>query len=76
MGDSLLKPATPRRVTRRPTVMDQRFRGDAWVEDARDGTLSLCLGNYSLAALRGLPLDLPHLNQVLDHLRQPPRTRA
>ncbi len=73
MGDSLRNLTTPGQATRRPTVMDRRFRGDAWVEDARDGTLSLCLGNYPLAALRGLALDLPHLNQVLDRLRQPPR---
>jgi hypothetical protein len=50
-----------------------RFRGDAWVEDAHDGTLALYLGNYPLAAVRGLPLDLPHLNQVLDRLRQEQR---
>jgi hypothetical protein len=53
-----------------------RFRGDAWVEDAHDGTLALYLGNYPLAALRGLPLDLPHLNQVLDRLRQEQRGSA
>jgi hypothetical protein len=56
--------------------MDRRFRGDPWVEDRHDGTLSLCLGNYSLAELQALALDLPHLNQLLDRLRQGPRTRA
>jgi hypothetical protein len=61
---------------RRPTVTDLRFRGDAWVEDACDGTLSLYLGNYPLAALRGLAFDLPHLNQVVDRLRQEPRARV
>jgi hypothetical protein len=76
MGNSLVGLATPRQAIRRPTVMDRRFRGDAWVEDAHDGTLALCLGNYPLAALQALSLDLPHLNQILDRLRQPPRTRA
>ncbi len=65
-----------RRPVRRPTVMDRRFRGDAWVEDARDGTLSLYLGNYCLADLRAVAIDLPHLNQLLDRLRQAPRGRG
>jgi hypothetical protein len=76
MANSFLSLATPQQAGRRPTVLDRRFRGDAWVEDAHDGTLSLCLGNYPLAALHALTLDQPHLNQVLDRLRQPPRTRA
>ncbi len=68
--------AMPRRPGRRPTVMDRRFRGDAWVEDRHDGTLSLYLGNYRLARLRALPIDLPYLNQLLDRLRQAPRARG
>jgi hypothetical protein len=56
--------------------MDPRFRGDPWVEEGYDGTLSLCLGNYPLAALPGSPLDLPHLNALLRRLRRPPGCRA
>lgn len=56
--------------------MDRRFRGDPWVEDRHDGTLSLYLGNYCLAALHAPALDLPHLNQLLDRLRQTPRARG
>jgi hypothetical protein len=52
--------------------MDLRFRGDACVIDACDGTLTLCLGNYPLAPVLGLPLDLPHFNALLERLRQPP----
>jgi hypothetical protein len=76
MGDSSGRQALPRRLARRPTVMDRRFRGDPWVEDRHDGTLSLYIGNYCLAGLRALALDLPHLNQLLDRLRQPPRSRG
>jgi hypothetical protein len=76
MGNSFPGQALLRRSTKRPTVMDLRFRGDAWVEDQRDGTLSLCLGNYSLAAVRGSALDLPHLNTLLSRLRQRPCCRA
>jgi hypothetical protein len=56
--------------------MDPRFCGDPWVEDRCDGTLCLCVGNYPLAALRGLALDLPHLNQVFNRLRQATRERG
>jgi hypothetical protein len=76
MGHSNTGLSLARRPARRPTVMDRRFRGDPWVEDRHDGTLSLYLGNYCLAALRALAIDLPHLNQLLDRLRQTPRTRG
>jgi hypothetical protein len=56
--------------------MDQRFRGDAWIESGRDERLCLCLGNYPLSELRALALDVPHLNHLLDHLRQVPRARG
>ena len=76
MGNSSSVQTQVRRPARRPTVMDRRFRGDPWVEDRHDGTLSLYLGNYPLAALQALALDLPHLNQLLERLRQGPRTRG
>jgi len=56
--------------------MDMRFQGDPWLEDARDGTLSVCVGNYPLAVLRGLSLDLPHLNGLLERLRHRGGCRA
>jgi hypothetical protein len=76
MGQLLLEQESLRQPTKRPTVMDRRFRGDPWVEGGEDGTLSLYLGNYPLAELRGLPLDLPHLNRVLERLRHAPLGRA
>lgn len=59
----------------RPSVMDLRFRGDACVLDGEDGTLELCLGNFSLAQVAGLPFDLPHLNTLVDRLRHSRRSR-
>jgi hypothetical protein len=70
MVRSSAKQALLKRRTNRPTILDRRFRGDPWVEDRRDGTLALYLGNYRLANLPGLPLDQPHLNQLLERLRQ------
>jgi hypothetical protein len=75
MGNSPPAQALLRRRAHRPTVMDQRFRGDPWL-DGQDGVLHLYLGNFRLAVLPGLDLDLPHLNQLLDRLRQGPRGRA
>jgi hypothetical protein len=76
MGDSFLCPSLLRQAARRPTVTDLRFRGDPWVETARDGMLAVRLGNYHLAALHGSPLDLPHFNTLLSRLRQRPCCRA
>jgi hypothetical protein len=76
MGNSVPISVPTRRPTRRPTITDMRFQGDPWLEDARDGTLSLCVGNYPVAVLRGLSLDLPHLNSLLDRLRQRSGCRA
>ena len=56
--------------TFRPTALDMRFAGDAWIFDRCDGSLSLCVGNYSLAHISGLPFDLPSLNHRLERLRQ------
>ncbi|HKI37769.1 MAG TPA: hypothetical protein VKA46_38305 [Gemmataceae bacterium] len=76
MGKSVPVQLPSRRPARRPTVMDMRFQGDPWLEDARDGTLSVCVGNYPLAVLRGLSLDLPHLNGLLERLRHRGGCRA
>ncbi|MGG7380873.1 hypothetical protein ACQ7B2_19755, partial [Escherichia coli] len=65
-----------RKAAKRPTVTDLRFRGDPWVESQCDGMLSLCLGNYHLAALHGSSLDQAHFNTLLNRLRQRPCCRA
>jgi hypothetical protein len=59
----------------RPSVLDLRFQGDVWALDARDGTLALWLGNYQVAAVSGLPFELPHFNALLARLRTPRRSR-
>jgi len=53
-----------------PSVLDPRFRGDACIVPAGDGTLTIYLGNYNLAQLPGTSLDLPYLNALLVRLRQ------
>jgi hypothetical protein len=55
--------------TVRPSLLDMRFRGDPWIIDRRDGTFALCLGNYDVAWVHGLPVDLPSLNRLLDGAR-------
>jgi hypothetical protein len=54
----------------RPSLLDQRFTSDAWIVDQGDGTLMLRLGDYDLAPIVGLPLDLPSLNQLFGRLRR------
>jgi hypothetical protein len=55
--------------TVRPSFLDLRFSDDAWVLDRGEELLALCLGSCRLAGIRGLPLDLPSLNQLLDRAR-------
>ena len=52
----------------RPSLLDRRFSSDAWIVDQGDGTLMLRLGDYDLASIIGLPLDLPSLNQLFGRL--------
>jgi hypothetical protein len=60
--------------TVRPSLLDLRFSGDAWVVPQPDGTPALFLGGYRLVPVVALPLDLPTLNQMLDRARhQRPR---
>jgi hypothetical protein len=54
----------------RPSLGDSRFKGDAWIADEGDGTLAMRLGNYCLAEIAGLALDVPTLNQLFDKLRR------
>lgn len=63
-----LRPRPLRSV--RPSLLDLRFTGDPWVIDLRNGTASLRLDNYHLAAIAVSPFDLPSLNQLLLQLRQ------
>jgi hypothetical protein len=52
----------------RPSLIDWRFTADAWIFEEGDGTLTLRLGDYNLARITGLSLDLPSLNQILNRL--------
>jgi hypothetical protein len=54
----------------RPSLLDRRFTGDAWVVDQGDGTLAVRLGDYNLVQITGLALDLPSLNQTLGRVWQ------
>jgi hypothetical protein len=58
----------------RPSVLDARFRGDPWLEPGEEGTVSLCLGNFSLATLSAVEFDRPALNTILLRLREPARS--
>jgi hypothetical protein len=73
----VLSSSTSLRIPRvRPSLLDCRFTGDAWVIDQGDGTLAVRLGDYNLSQITGLALDVPSLNQLLDrvwHRRPRPR---
>jgi hypothetical protein len=64
--------------TTRPSLFDLRFNGDAWIVDHGDDGFALCLGDYRLASISGLALDLPSLNQLYDRARhrRPRRRRS
>jgi len=53
----------------RPSMLDLRFSGDPWVEDRGEESFSLCLGDYRLVSIKGLALDLPIFNRLLDDAR-------
>src|SRR5262249_3500964 len=53
----------------RPSLIDPRFTGDPWIVDCGGGAFSLCLGDYCLAGISGVTIDLPSFNQVFDRLR-------
>jgi hypothetical protein len=54
----------------RPSLLDLRFNGDAWVSAHADGEVALCLGDYRLVRLEVLPFDVPCLNRALLQLRE------
>jgi hypothetical protein len=61
----------------RPSVLDHHGGGDAWIVASGAGPLALCLGGLPVALIRGSPLDLPALNQLLDRARnRRPRRRG
>ncbi len=59
----------------RPSLLDLRFNGDAWVSEDGHGDVALCLGGYRLVRLDVLPFDVPCLNRTLLQLREA-RARA
>jgi hypothetical protein len=60
----------------RPSLVDWRFTGDVWIIDDGKGNLALRLGDYELARITGLPLDVPSLNSTLQHVwNRRPRQR-
>jgi hypothetical protein len=69
-----LRPASARKKpirlrSVRPSVLDLRFCGDPWIVAGEDGQFALCLGDYNLASIDSLELDLPALNALLDQVR-------
>jgi hypothetical protein len=64
----------PRR--QQPSILDPELTGDPWLEDLGFGLWALCVDDTCLACIRGVDLDRPSLNRVLDRLwRRPPRRR-
>jgi hypothetical protein len=65
---SIAAPTSVRGI--RPSLLDLRFTGDAWVVDRHDGRVSVCLDNYPLTDIQTLPFDVPSLNRLFLGLRQ------
>jgi hypothetical protein len=53
----------------RPSLLDLRFSGDAWVAAPKEGLLVLCLGSSPLARINGLSLDQASLNALVNQVR-------
>jgi hypothetical protein len=61
----------------RPSLLDLRLTGDCCVFDLGGGMIGVCVGEYGLARICGMPLDVPSLNLLLDRTRsRPPRRRS
>jgi hypothetical protein len=60
---------TPLRTVR-PSLLDLRFCGDAWIVRQGDGA-ALYLGGFRLVGINALPLDVPSLNRQLQRARLP-----
>jgi hypothetical protein len=53
----------------RPTLLDHRLRGDAWVLPQSDQTSGVYFGNYCLTNISATSFDLPTFNRLLDIIR-------
>jgi hypothetical protein len=53
----------------RPSLLDPRFRGDAWLVACADGLASLYLENSCLVRLRLISFDVASLNVALQRMR-------
>ncbi len=53
----------------RPSLLDIRFRGDAWIVAGEDGCISLYLENSFLVRLELLSFDVATLNGTLQQMR-------
>ena len=60
----------------RPSLIDPRFVGDAWIVDHRDGTASARLDNYTVTTFSLGAFDLPALNRFWTDLRWRFTTRS
>ena len=60
-------PASLRSV--RPSLLDTRFSGDAWIVAGDDGLVSLYLESSCLVRLRLLSFDVAALNGALQQMR-------
>jgi hypothetical protein len=60
---------------RRPSLLEPRLVGDPWVISQAEEILTLCFNDWPLATVRGLPLDLPSFNHLLERLRNRPARR-
>jgi hypothetical protein len=53
----------------RPSMLDLRLMGDPWIVDQGAENLALCFNDCQLASLRGLTLEVPSFNRILDRMR-------
>jgi hypothetical protein len=69
-------PLDLRLPTRRRTLLDKHLTGDPWVENLGYSLLALCVDENCLACIRGVGLDLPGFNRLVDQLwHRPPAAR-
>ena len=63
--------------TVRPSLLDLRFCGDAYILARADGRAAIYLGDYCLASLEAGAVDLPSLNTLFNAMRhRRPRSRG
>jgi hypothetical protein len=53
----------------RPSLLDPRFRGDAWLVAGEDGLTSLYLENSCMVRLQLVSFDVAALNGTLQQMR-------